>query len=250
MFSAGERERVRERLVAMAERDHRITAAALIGGSAAREVDRWSDLDLGLAVAAGTPPAGVIEDWTGLLQEEFGALHLFDVAHLSSVYRVFLFPGALQVDLSFTPETEFGALGPRFSLLFGRAVPREPRRAQPPEQVFGLAVHHTLRARICIERGRLWQAEHWISGVRDESLALACQRLGLEPSQGRGYDGLPASVLEAALPALVREITRVELIRSLGAAIDLLLSEGAAAAALAERLRPQLEELRSPEPLS
>lgn len=230
----------------MAERDQRITAAALIGGSTAGAGDRWSDLDLGFGVAEGHEVAEVIADWTAVLGDELQAVHLFDLPYLSSVYRVFLLPGALQVDLSFTPAADFGALGPRFSLLFGQAVTRDLRPGPPPEHSFGLAVHHAVRGRICIERDRPWQAEHWISGVRAEALSLACRRLGLEHREGRGYDRLPAELLARAEPALVTSLDRDELQRALGAAIDLLLGEAGAAPEPAARLREQLLELAAP----
>jgi hypothetical protein len=38
----------------------------------------------------------------------------------------------------------------------------------------GLAWHHVGHARSCIERDKPWQAEYRTSGVRDQTLALAC----------------------------------------------------------------------------
>jgi hypothetical protein len=63
---------------------------------------------------------------------------------------VLLLPGCLQFDLSFTPASAFGAGGPKFRLLFGKAV--EKPHAQPPDphELFGYAVHPALRARFCI----------------------------------------------------------------------------------------------------
>jgi hypothetical protein len=40
----------------------------------------------------------------------------------ATIYRVFLLPGCLQLDLSFTREREFGAAAPTFQLRFGRAA--------------------------------------------------------------------------------------------------------------------------------
>jgi hypothetical protein len=37
----------------------------------------------------------------------------------------------------------------------------------------GYTWHHIRHARACIDRGRSWQAEHWISGIRDNVLTLA-----------------------------------------------------------------------------
>ena len=84
--------------------------------------------------------------------------------------------------LSFTPASEFGALGPKFKLLFGAAVQRPHPERPTAHHLFGLGVHHAVRARFCIERGRPWQAQYWIGGVRDQALLLACLRRGLEVS--------------------------------------------------------------------
>ena len=141
------------------------------------------------------------------------------------MYRVFLLPGCLQFDLSFTPATEFGALGPKFKLLFGGAMKKAPLPSPSAEALFGYAVHHSLRARFCIERGRWWQAEYWISGVRDYALHLACRRRGLTADHGRGFDDLPAEVHELFTSALVTSLTRAELLRALGCAVRGLLAE-------------------------
>jgi hypothetical protein len=241
LFTVDERERVRERLLALAGDDPRIVAAALVGAEATDRSDRWSDLDLTFGVAAGESVEAVMADWTETLAADIGAVHLFDLAVTSSRYRVFLAPGSLQIDLSFTPEAEFGALGPSFRLLFGTAVERPP---PPPwhsaRHMSGLAVHHAVRARFCIERGRRWQAEYWISGLRDQTLALACDKRGLEPAYGRGIDQLPAELLAEFEPALVRSLEREELLRALAAAIEVLLRESGEPATLVE---PQLREL-------
>ena len=105
----------------MACTDGRIFAGAMIGSLALGSGDRWSDLDPGFGVTDGVSATEVLADWTPRLERECGAVHLFDLSSLSSVYRVFLFPGNLQVDLSFTPAAEFGARGPEFKVVFGNA---------------------------------------------------------------------------------------------------------------------------------
>src|SRR5688572_16809644 len=166
MFSVRDRDRIRDYVLQLAASDARVVAAAVVGSLALDGGDRWSDLDLTFAVADNLPILDVLEDWTRKLVEKFDAAHLFDLPSGASIYRVFLLPGCLQVDLSFTPAAAFGPRGPRFRLLFGKAVdlPQPP----PPSasELFGLGVHHAVRARFCIERGRVWQAEYWIRGVR------------------------------------------------------------------------------------
>jgi hypothetical protein len=220
LFSVEDRERVRARVLELAEADERVVAGATIG-SLAVGGDRWSDLDLTFGVDGSV--AEVLEDWTRTLESELDAVHLFDLPRQSSIYRVFLLPGCLQFDLSFTPALEFGARGPKFQLLFGKAV-QHPAGPEPsPEHLFGMAVHHALRARFTLERAHLWQSEFWISWLRDDALALACRKRGLQTEYGRGFDDLPPDVLERF--TLVRSLDRDELLRALRLNIDALLGE-------------------------
>jgi len=243
MFTAEYRNSVRDRLIEMGRADRRLIAGALIGASACGE-DRWSDLDLTFGLAEDTNLTDVLSDWTARLQREFDAVHLFDLPYLSTIYRVFLLPGNLQLDLSFTPRAEFGALGPRFKLLFGSAVERNQVSQPSPQHLFGLAVHHLVRGRICIERGRFWQAEYWISAARDHALSLACSHRGLNTSNGRGFDDLPTDVLESIEEALVGSIDRSRLLQALCKTVEVLLRNSQDVRDLASKLERQLHELQ------
>ncbi len=243
MFTVEERNHVLGRLVEMGRTDHRLVAGALIGSTAEGRGDQWSDLDITFGLADDVSLGEVLADWTARLQHEFKAVHLFDIPYQSTMYRVFLFPRNLQVDLSFTPRAEFGALGPKFSLLFGSAVERSQPKPTSPEHLFGLAVHHLVRARICIERGRLWQAEYWISAARDQALSLACIHRSLETSYGRGFDDLPQEILESFAGALVGSLDRGRLVQALGRTVDGLLGNSQDVRELALRLEGQLREL-------
>jgi hypothetical protein len=243
MFSVEDRDRVRERVLEWAASDPRVVAGAVVGSLAHEEGDRWSDLDLTFAVADGVPVDDVLGDWTRKLVDELAAVRLFDLPSGASIYRVFLIPDCLQFDLSFTPASAFGAGGPKFRLLFGSAV--EKPYADPPstQELLGYAVHHALRARFCIERGRYWHAEYWISGVRDYALSLACARRGLPARYGRGFDDLPADVRDVFGAALVRSLDRDELLRALGSAVGGLLRETDEVRELGATVAPQLREL-------
>jgi hypothetical protein len=246
VFSVEERARVHAHVLELARADDRVVAGAVVGALALGEGDRWSDLDLTFAVADGIPVDAVLADWTRDIADAFDAVHLFDLPFHSTVYRVFLLPGCLQVDLSFTPAADFRARGPRFRLVFGGAG--EPEEVPPPSarDLLGLGVHHAVRARFCIERRRWWQGEYWISGVRDQALSLACRRRGLAVAHGRGFDDLPADVLEAFGDALVRSLERRELLRALGAAVAGLVRESGEVSELAAKLEPRLRELTPP----
>jgi hypothetical protein len=243
MFTIQYRDSVRDRVLQLAASDPRVIAGAVVGSLALDEGDRWSDLDLTFAVADGLPVLDVLEDWTSVLVREFDAAHLFDLPSGASLYRVFLLPGCLQFDLSFTPRSEFGATGPKFKLLFGSSVEKPYPLPPSAHELFGYAVHHALRARFCIERGRYWQAEYWISELRDYALSLACRRHGLPTRYGRGFDALPPGERSAFTSALVTSLERDELLRALGCAIEGLLLEVDEVRELAAKVEPQLRML-------
>jgi len=245
-FTIEQRARVRDYILRRARSDRRVLAGAVVGSEALGKEDRWSDLDLTFGLAPGVSPGQVLEEWTPELMLEFDAVHLFDLPRKTSLYRVFLLPGNLQVDLSFT--TGFvPQFGPDFRLLFGGPVKFEPATGRSPTEMFGYGAHHAVRARFCVERGKRLQAEYWISGVRDEALALACHRYRLETSYGRGFDLLPAELWDRASRALVRSLDRVELLRALGEAVDLMLQQADELPTLRDRLAPQLKDLSSVE---
>ena len=243
MFSIEDRDRNRDRVLKLAASDARVVAGAVVGSLALGAGDRWSDLDLTFAVADEFSIFDVLEDWTRILIDELDAAHLFDLPSGPSIYRVFLLPGCLQFDLSFTPGSKFGAAGPRFRLLFGNAVERPFTEPPSARELFGYAVHHALRARFCIERGRFWQAEYWISSTRDYALSLACRSRGLAATYGRGFDDLPATVQSAFSNSLVTSLERDELLRALRCIIEGLLTEIDEVRELAAKVESQLREL-------
>jgi len=259
MFTPEERTRLRDALVARAGADERITGAALTGSASRDAEDRWSDIDLALGVAAGADLGPVMADWTGVLYREHGALDHLDVVSGAATYRVFLLASTLQVDIAFAPEDEFGPTAPTFRLLFGRAGERAGAAAGPTAgaaagraaELIGMAWLYALHARSSLARGRVWQAEYMISGVRDHALALACVRHGVPAVQGRGMDQLPAEVLAGFAAGLVRSVEAGELERAFRAVTESLIVEiGLADAGLAGRLTGVLRELAGGSPSS
>jgi hypothetical protein len=195
MFTVEERDALRDRVLRLADEDERVVSGAVVGSLALGGGDRYSDLDLTFAVADDVPVADVLDDWTRVLVEEQEAVRLFNLEVGPTIYRVFVFPGALQFDLSMTPAAHFRPRSPRFRLLFGEAGEAQEATPAAAHDLFGWGVIYALHGRACIERGRVWQAEHAVCAMRDHALALACMRLGLPASEGRGYDDLPEDVL-------------------------------------------------------
>lgn len=231
MFTVEQRDALREHVLALAERDARIVAGAAVGSLALGGGDRYSDLDLTFAVADGVPVADVLDDWSRTLDADLGAVHLVDLERAPTIYRVFLLPDALQFDLSLTPAARFAPAGPRFRLLFGEIVESETRTPAPPDatNLFGWGVIYALHSRSCIERGRLWQAEHYVGAVRDHALSIACLRRDLPAVQARGYDDLSADVLARFANAHVGALEPALLRTALSAGVAALLHEARAA---------------------
>jgi hypothetical protein len=240
VFTVAQRDALRERVLRLADADERIVAGAVVGSFAVDAGDRFSDLDLTFGVAGDAAVVAVLDDWTRTLRDELDAVHLVDLERGPTTYRVFVLPEALQLDLSMTPAAEFRPAGPRFRLLFGdtAAEPSGPPQPRAPGQMsistpvterdlFGWGVIYALHARACIERGRAWQAEHYVGAVRDHALTLACLREGVVAVQARGYDDLSADTLAPFERTHVAGLEPGSLRRALAASVVALLGEGA-----------------------
>jgi len=253
VFTVEDRDALRERVLRLAEDDDRVAAGAVVGSLAVDGGgDRFSDLDLTFGVADHVPVTEVLDDWTATFAAELDAVTLTDLERDPTIYRIFLLPGALQLDLSMTPAGQFRPYGPRLRLVFGEVAADEPGTpARPgslfiptpavPRDIFGWGVIYALHTRACIERQRVWQAEHYIGAVRDHALSLACLRYGLVAVQARGYDDLPPETLARFAGTLAGSVGPGKLRATLAAAVTSLLREGmeariSSAPVVAERL--------------
>jgi predicted nucleotidyltransferase len=244
VFRPEERERVRERLLELARADDRITGAALTGSAASGEEDRWSDVDVFLGVSETTDIGSVMDDWSGLLSQELDVVHYWDLPAGPAIYRVFLLSSCLQVDVAFTPESDFGARGPSFRVVFGDAVERPHIEPPSVNDLVGFGWLYVVHARGSIERGKAWQSELMISSVREQTLQLACLRFGERGDYRRGVHRLPREVTAPLEHTLTRSLDPAELRRVLTVAAEAFLREvREARPELAARLEAPLREL-------
>jgi hypothetical protein len=198
------------------------------------------DLTFGIADHVQVPD--VLDDWTRTLFDELDAVPLAELERGPTTYRVFLLEDALQLDLSMTPAAQFRPTGPRFRLLVGETAAGESETPTPlaagdlflptppvAGDIFGWGVIYALHSRACIERGRGWQAEHYVGAVRDHALALACLREGVTAVQARGYDDLSTETLARSEEAHVGSLEPAGLRAALAGSVLALMSEGAEA---------------------
>ena len=208
MFTTTEREKVRTSLIQAAQKDDRITGGALTGSASVGKEDRWSDIDLAFGVRAGVDKYAPLESFTKMMYRKHGALHHLDVFSSEWIYRAFLLDNTLQVDLAFVSEEGFRPTARTFKLLFGKAVFDGLLVGYPDsDKMIGMAWLYALHVRSCIKRNNVWQAEHMISGMRNEVLKLACLRHKLPVMHGRGYDQLPSKVTRPLESSLVKSLS-------------------------------------------
>ncbi len=243
MYTVAERESLRDALVDAARADERVAGAALTGSAAVGAEDEWSDMDLALGLTPGADQDAVLADWTTALYAQYGAVHHTDVWSRGTVYRVFLLASTLQVDIAFAPAGEFGALGPTFRCSSERLL-SNLRGALRSVDFVGMGWLYALHARSSIARGKVWQAEYMISGVRDHVLMLACLRHGVPHSQGRGLHLLPEATTSTGGGDARTVAGDRRARRAFRASVDVLLAEIAHVdAELAVRLDRPLREL-------
>lgn len=244
MYTADERERIRSELIALAREDPRVTGGALTGSASVGREDAYSDIDLAFGVRTSADVLAVLDDRSAWMKERYAPVDELDVKDGAWVYRVFLLPSTLQVDIASVPDAQFGAKAPTFRLLFGNATQIAGSRPPNVRDLVGWGWLFALHARSAIARGKKWQAEHMVSAVRDQVIALAAVRHGLPAGYARSADVLPAEVMEPLEAAIVEDLMTNELIRAFGVASDAFLAETARSdAALAARLDAPLREL-------
>lgn len=225
MFTAEWREQLRVNLLEKAQSDSRISGGAITGSASIDQLDAWSDIDLAFGVSHASELRAVLDSFTEAMYSDYGAIHHLDVASGPWIYRVFLLSNTLQVDLAFVPEEHFGARAPTFKLIFGKTGGISHDPATPFDTYVGWCWLYALHVRSSLRRGKLWQAEFFISGMRNYLISLYCRRFGLPEKQGRGVDQLPPEQLKKLEATLVKSMEISSLKQAFSETIRLCLEE-------------------------
>ena len=225
IFTADQREQLRNELVSAAQNDSNVCGAAHTGSAASQRLDRWSDIDLALCLKPTAAHDQVVAEWTERLYQHHEAVAHLDVMRGATLFRVFLLKNTLQVDIAFWSAADFAAIGPNFKLIFGGAQEAHPSPPPDRDGLIGMAWLYALHVRSCIARGRVLQADYMLSGMRNHVFELTCVRCGVVAQQGRGLDDLPAAEKNAAAICIPRSLETPELKRAFQQTMRALLRE-------------------------
>lgn len=225
MYSKEYRNKVQSSIITFAKEDVRITDCAIVGSESIGENDEWSDIDLTFGFNMEIEIPKILLDWNELMAKKFGANVLFDLAFRESIYRVYLLPNALQVDLSFTPTKHFGAITEKFKLIFGEEKNRNSKPVPKLNTIFGYAVLYALKTRCSIEREKFWQAHYFLEKFKENIMTLKCLSENLNPFDGRDYDNLSDLFLTRIQSSLIDSPNRYNLGESLKVLTEILINE-------------------------
>ena len=225
LYTPEERDETAALLLDLLRGDARVADAVVAGSGASGYADRWSDVDLLVTAAEGVDQRELADDWVARAYEALPVVHHFAVAFGEEHVRGFLLENLLEVDVGFRPSAETEGEWP------GTDVEGEA----------GFAWHDVLHAGVAIARGRPWRAQYYVGLLRWRTLALASERLGVDFSEYKGVDELPAELLAGLEDALPRSLDRNELARAVRAATAAFLTElRLHRPELADRLEPSL----------
>lgn len=167
------------------------------------------------------------DSWTTKVYEALPVVHHFAVAFGDHHVRGFLLENLLEVDVGFQPS--------------GAEEGEWP--GPDADSQAGFAWHDAVHAAVALARGRPWRARYYIEFLRRRTLTLATDRLGVDFSEDKGVDDLPAEVLEPLEESLPRSLEPDELRRAARAATETFLDElRHVRPELANRLEPRLLE--------
>ena len=225
MYSKEYRNKVQSSIITFAKADVRIIDCAIVGSESIEKNDEWSDIDLTFGVSAEAEIPKILLGWNELMAKNFKANVLFDLAFRESIYRVYLLPNALQVDLSFTPTEHFGAITEKFKLIFGKEKARNSKPIPKLKTIFGYAVLYALKTRCSIEREKFWQAHYLLEKFKENIMTMKCLSENLNPFDGRDYDNLSELFLAQIESSLIDSPNRNNLDKSLMVLTKVLISE-------------------------
>ncbi len=231
LYTPQERQKILDLLIAALQTDNRITGAILVGSGSVGFDDEYSDIDMAIIVAAEDDVDPVSQEWLARFEELLPVAHHFIFSRAPNVYLYgFMLENFLELDISFQSISDLSARRERWKVAFDRTGKIEPfmqaswaNRTEPDlrETYFrwlNSIWHYVLHIGLCVKRGHLWRARHYLEQLRDRTVELAGLNNGLNTSNFRQVDQMPDDFRIALQETLVSELESDEILRALRAA--------------------------------
>jgi predicted nucleotidyltransferase len=232
LFTPAEREETAERVSRVLSDDSRVEGVVVVG-SLAGQADRWSDIDLEVAVGGDEELAAVTADWVGRMYELLPVVHHFETAFGGTLVRGFLLENLLEIDLAFERAERFSIWGParvvfdRSGRIAGAANVPAQGNPQPADRAgeAGFAWHDVLHACTAVRRGRPWQGLWYLERIRSRTLKLAQERRGFYAEFFDYVDDLPVEELRPLEATLIVSLDPESLLGAIEVATRAFLAE-------------------------
>lgn len=112
IFTPSDRAANLTHVVRLGEADRRLEAAVLTGSLGGDGGDRWSDIDLAFVVTDDESSELVAAGWVERFYREFPVAHHYETPFGTTLVRGFLLDNGLEVDIAFTPSSDFTVWAP------------------------------------------------------------------------------------------------------------------------------------------
>ncbi len=232
LFTECERQQVLDWLLEDLRADERVAGIVIAGSGSVGFRDRFSDIDLCVAVFNEDEKEAVFTDWKKRLEEKFSILHMCETSN-SVVHSGFiLLSGFLGVDMFFTSIDKLHARRESWAVAWDRTSKMveimqrtwENRKRTDPRRFYQERLdyvwHFIISCAVAVRRGWYWEAVETIGIIRSQAVELAFLCMDMEPKQHHKLDQLPPEFLSRLEGALVKSVGAGEIIRALNCAVD------------------------------
>ena len=217
IFTAEDRQSVFDCIFSFTQKCEKIVSLVQVGSGAAGYHDERSDLDFVIALDEDGSMAEVMDYVHRQLAEKYELLY-FAQAEPRRL-QVYLLSNLLEIDIGYGGYQGAAAIKPAFKVLFDRSGVVEEKmiasRQWMDESIFSgkqkkdletasdTVWAHLMHASCAIRRGQFFRAVGELEFVRNQYIALLCDRYRLESSLNREADKLPEAEKAALRSTLV-----------------------------------------------
>lgn len=239
LYTTEDRKQVMETLVALLKADTRVAGAILVGSGAYGFRDRYSDIDLCVAVTNAEDVLSAFCEFGAMVAQQFSLFqHEESPRGHNSYLHVFLLENYLECDIGFVALENLRATRKHWHVVFDRSdqldqlmestwaettIPKiSPERYQSKLNDIWYFIMHSA---VAATRNEPWRALTLLEEVRRRTLDLRGIRDGCETKLAREVDGMSARFLHRLAESLPISLNSREILRALEVAVEMFFTE-------------------------